>query len=445
MKDPKQTNPYPEATRCLQCFDPPCAKGCPAGVNVARFIRLLAQGDPVAAAIEIEQNNPLGLICGYICPHQSLCQQKCTSHALGNPIDIRTLQQFAITEARKQRVGNSALAAGLRPQRFQNEGRVENVVLPVALAPQKVAVVGGGPSGLTCSFYLQQMGFAPEIWEARNSLGGRMTGGIPSQRLNQALVRQETADLASGLTIHYQQKLGRDFTLTDLKGQGYRAVYLASGKWLSRRLSIPGADLQGVYTHDDILTAADWQRQNHQVAVVIGAGNVAMDVARVLLANGLRQVHIFFIAANQEVTAWQEEREALWQAGAVLHMLSIPQAFEGAAGKVQAVRFSRAAVERNAKQPAQWQALPQGTEQDFYFPADMVVMSIGSSAEQKLLQDQGLALDKAGNLLVDANLRTNLPGVFAGGDAVGKGTVVQAVGDGKRAALQIARFLNGGE
>jgi glutamate synthase (NADPH/NADH) small chain len=432
-----------EADRCLQCYDAPCTKGCPAGVEVDKFIRLISKGDIVGAAETIEKDNPFGLICGVICPHESLCQKDCTSHKLGRPIDIRNLQRYALETVRKEGRGNSAITRDEIPvQRINMGGNIKFETYPAGAG--KIAVIGAGPSGLTCAMYLKQMGYQVEIFEQTLRAGGRLTQGIPGFRINQEMLNAELKVIIDSLTIHYGKVFGADITLSGLQEQGFKAVYLACGKWREKTLKLPGSDLKGVYNSSDILLGSEWQKRNHQKAAVIGAGNVAMDVAGTLVAAGLEEVHVFFIGSNKEVTAWQSEREDAWQKGIVFHMLALPEAIVGEEGKVKAIKFNRSKVLEGEN--GAWSVKPLEDALNFTYAVDMVVTSIGFDTPRDVLTAQGIELNKTGHIVVDANLQTNLPDIFAGGDLTESHSfsVVRAVGDGKRAALNIHRMMQKG-
>lgn len=432
-----------EAQRCLQCYDAPCTKGCPAGVEVDKFIRLISKGDIVGAAETIEKDNPFGLICGVICPHESLCQKDCTSHKLGRPIDIRNLQRYALETVRMEGRGNSAVARNEIPeQRINMGGNIEFETYPAGRG--KIAVIGAGPSGLTCALYLKQMGYQVEIFEQTRRAGGRLTQGIPGFRINQEMLNAELKVITDSLTIHYGKVFGEDITLSGLQEQGFQAVYLACGKWREKTLNLPGSDLKGVYSSSDILLGSEWQKRNQQKAAVIGAGNVAMDVAGILVAAGLEEVHVFFIGSNKEVTAWQSEREDAWQKGVIFHMLALPEAIVGEEGKVKAIKFNRSKV--LAGENGAWSVKPLEDALNFIYAVDMVVTSIGFDTSRDVLTAQGIELNKTGHIVVDANLQTNLPDIFAGGDLTESHSysVVRAVADGKRAALNIHRMMQKG-
>jgi len=435
-----------EASRCLQCYDAPCNKGCPVGVEVDKFIRLIGKGDIKGAALTIEKDNPFGLICGVLCPHESLCQKNCTSHKLGRPIDIKYLQKYALETARLEGMINTAILRDDIPvQRVNIEGNIEFVKPERAKKNEKVAVIGAGPSGLTCALYLTQIGYQVEIFEETKMVGGRLTQGIPNFRIDRDMLLYELNTLTNFLTINFEIKLGKDITLSGLKDLGFSVVYLACGKWQEKTLNLPGSQLAGVYSSTEILNQNKWLNEKHKKAAIIGAGNVAMDVARTLISGGLEEVHVFFIGSNKEVTAWHIEREEAWQEGVLFHMLAVPETILGKDGEVSAIKFNRSKVINGEN--GTWSIKALEDELDFIYPLDMVVTSIGFETIRDILSGQGIDLNSSGHVEVDGSLATNLPGVFAGGDLTESSsfTVVRAIADGKKAALNIHKMIQRGE
>ena len=416
-----------EAERCLQCHDAPCTKGCPAGVDVKRFVGLLQKGDCAAAAAAIERDNPLGLICGYVCPSAETCQKNCVSAALGRPIDIRALQACAITRGRMHPASYQAAAACGGELRFLREGAVETVsYLPDGQGA--VAVVGGGPAGLSAAWYLKQFGYQ----------SCRLTGGIPAFRLSPELVQGEIHRLTEDIAVHTGVRLGRDLTVRKLFQRGYRGVILALGKMRCRALPIEGAEAAGVYTADQILTGSEWCGEGHERAVVIGGGNVAMDTARVLLRRGVGQVTICYRGGSLQVKALPEEREEAFQEGIALQLCAVPLAVQQENGRVTDVRFRRTAPERT---PAGGTApAPLRETYDFTVPADMLVFAVGYALEEADLLESGIAVS-GGQVALKERYRADVAGVFAAGDAAGGRTVVEAAGGGKAAAYALHTYL----
>lgn len=447
LMPPRLKGAYWEAARCLQCYDPPCNQGCPAGIDVARFIRQLSKGDVSGAADTIERDNPFGLICGWICPSEVLCQKECIARKLGRAIDIRSLQRFATEENRRAGSSNRFLARPqLTEQRILVQGQItREAPMNTAVGGEKVAVIGSGPAGMTCGLFLAKLGYRVELWEKTDTVGGRLSRGIPSFRLDPAVLRSELEILAAPLTIHRGRAFGTDTSLDDLHRQGYLAVFLATGKWREDLPDIPGNQLHGVYTADRILTQIDWKGAGVKSAAVVGAGNAAMDVARSLLAEGVEMVHILYRRTPKELTSWDEEREEAWQAGVIFHLLCLPVALKGdSARQVRSVVCARTAPGPLDSSGRRSFRAVQGYT--FELPVEMVVFALGYGADCASLQSQGIAVNEEGYVRVNEDLATSLEGVFAGGDLIGegRGTIVQAVADGKRAALRIHQYLSQG-
>lgn len=429
-----------EAERCLQCHDAPCTRGCPAGVNVKRFIGLLQKGDFAAAAAVIEKDNPLGLICGYICPSADTCQKNCVSAQLGRPIDIRALQACAITRGRAYPPAYQAAAGYDQTLRFLRNGAVETVTYTPD-GQGEVAVVGGGPAGLSAAWYLKLFGYQVSLYEASDRLGGRLTGGIPAFRLSPEMVQSEIRRLTEGVTVHTGVRLGRDVSVQELFRRGARGVVLAAGKMRCKALPLEGAEAEGVYTADEILTGSAWRAEEPRRAVVIGGGNVAMDTARALLRGGVSQVTVCYRGGSLQVKALPEEREEAWQEGIALQLHAIPLAVRQENGRVAGVRFRRSALERRPEgglAPA-----PLTEEYDFTVPADMLVFAVGYALEGADLAESGVAAS-GGQIALSDWYATDAAGVYAAGDAVGGRTVVEAAGGGKAAAYALHACLREG-
>lgn len=430
-----------EAERCLQCHDAPCAAGCPAGVDVKRFIGLIQKGEYGSAADVIERDNPLGLICGYTCPTAETCQKNCVSARLGKPIDIRALQSYTIELSRE--MGNQARRNGSEDGelRFNRGDGILETKPFKAGGCGNIAIVGSGPAGLSAAWYLRKLGYGVELIEESDHLGGRLVQGIPPFRVDPTMVHSEIADITRGMHIRCGVRLGSDVTVQGLLESGFRGVVLATGKYLCRMLSLEGCGEGMVYKSEEILNESGWKQKCHREAVVIGAGNVAMDTARTLVRGGVDKVHICYRGSNYQVKATQEEREDAYQDGIALHLFSVPVAIETESGRMTGIRFRRSNIDRNTDGKVSYKLL--GDAFDFVIPADMVVLAIGFGVREEDLIISSITLE---NGAVRTNeFATDVPGVYAAGDLIGRRTIVQAVGDGKGAAVALHEYLMKGD
>lgn len=439
-----------EADRCLNCWDAPCNKNCPAGINVSSFIRSLSKGDYVSAAEIIERENPFGYICGWICPQEVLCQNNCIAKQLGRPIDIRTLQRFAIEIFRKNCNKGNTFLNDYKVNKFNinigGENHIENIYkMPKHNQKRKkVAIIGAGPSGLTAGLFLLKMGYQVVIFEKEQLAGGRITHGIPDFRLPREIGLAEIESVSCLLKIEYGKEFGKNITISTLFEENFLAIYLAIGKWKENSLDIKGINLKGFFHADNILIDNDWEKMQYQNVAVIGAGNVAMDVARTLIENNKKSnIYIIYRRTFKEMPTWQEERENGLVEGVIFQFLSLPVEIVGdRLANIQMIKCVRTLPGEMDITGRRQSDIMKGYE--FNIPVDMVVTALGYQPDHRLLISQGLIVDKKGFILVDENLKTNIENVFAGGDIIGKGrsTVVQAVADGKQAAINIHKHLS---
>jgi NADPH-dependent glutamate synthase beta subunit-like oxidoreductase len=408
-----------EASRCLMCEDPPCNKGCPAGVDVRRFVRKIRFGNFRGAARLIRDANPLVGVCGRVCPQEILCMERCTRAELDTPIDIAGLQRFA---------GDVELGA-LAPLPDGIRERVE-----------RVAVVGAGPAGLAAAVALRRAGIQVELFERERAAGGVLSHGIPPFRLDQAFVESE---------LEYVTRLGAKLHLGEagadaatLLKKGFDAVFVATGLWRPYRIGLPGADLKGVHVATDLLRAV--ARGERPVlggrVVVIGGGNVAMDAATTAKALGAERVDLCCLESFEEMPAFRSEIEHAQAEGIDFHTRTRPVRIVGEGGRVVGYegigirwKVPGLLVPSNAEEM-------KGTE--FRLKADAVVEAIGQGPLDGFA---GLATGPRGLVAADPEtMAASLEGVFAGGDVTSGGaTVVQAVAEGKRAAGAIVSYLDG--
>ena len=423
-----------EARRCLQCKMRPCVAGCPVEVDIPGFIRLIAAGDPVAAARLIKEKNALPAVCGRVCPQETQCEAACVLGKKGQPIAIGYLERYAADcERVAAREGPSASARPDGP---------------------RVAVIGSGPAGLTCAADLARGGCRVTIFEILHAPGGVLRYGIPEFRLPKAIVDEEVRYVESlGVEIKLNAGIGQLYSLPELFSLGYEAVFIGTGAGLPHFLGIPGENLNGVYSANEFLTRTNLMKAylfpdygtpikvGRRVAVV-GAGNVAMDAARTALRLGAEEVTIVYRRSRAEMPARAEEIENAEEEGVRFHLLTNPVRVLGEDGWVEGLECLRMELgEPDASGRRRPVPVP-GSE--FVVPAETVVVAIGQGPNPVLTRGAtGLALDKRGYIIADPETgATSLPNVYAGGDIVtGSATVIAAMGAGKKAARAILREL----
>jgi glutamate synthase (NADPH/NADH) small chain len=422
-----------EAERCLQCKDPKCIAGCPVMVNIPRFIELLSEGQLTEAARSLLSDNALPSVTGRVCPQETQCEVECIRGHKGLPVAIGYLERF---------VGDWA------------RGHSDELALrPAASTGRKVAIVGSGPGGLTAAGELVRFGHDVTVFEALHKPGGVLVYGIPEFRLPKKIVEVEVNRLEqAGVKIVCNTVIGRTYTLQELRAQ-FDAIFIANGAGLPVFMNIPGENLKGVYSANEYLTrvnlmaAYEFPRSdtpvlNGQRIATVGGGNVAMDSARTAKRMGAQSSIILYRRTRKEMPARAEEIHHAEEEGIQFEFLVAPTEILGNEKKwvtgIQCVRMQLS--EPDASGRGRPVAVP-GSE--FVVPCDVVVVAVGTRANPLLTSTcPELKLNKWGNIVVDDNGMTSLPGVFAGGDIVrGAATVILAMGDGKRAARAIDQFL----
>ena len=423
-----------EATRCIDCKNPACMTGCPVGVHIPDFIRHVKEGEFEKAYETIRLTNNLPAICGRVCPQETQCESKCVRGVKGDPVGIGRLERFCADYAMQH-----ASAKAERP----------------APNGHRVAVVGSGPSGLTCAGDLAKLGYEVTIFEALHTPGGVLVYGIPEFRLPKRLVREEIATVeALGVKIETDVVVGRSVSLEELFDEGYEAVFVGSGAGLPRFQGIPGENLNGVYSANEFLTRINLMkayafpqtdtpvRVGKKVAVV-GGGNVAMDAARSALRLGADEVSIIYRRSEKEMPARLEEVHHAKEEGVNFRMLTNPTAIHGdESGNVRAMTCVEMELGEPDASGRRRPVVKQGSE--FDLDVDTVVIAIGNSPNPLIRNTTpGLETQKWGGIIVDENGATSLENVYAGGDAVtGAATVILAMGAGKTAAKAIHEKLS---
>jgi glutamate synthase (NADPH/NADH) small chain len=424
-----------EAERCLLCKDPKCITGCPVGVNIPRFIELLSQGNLPDAAHCLLNDNALPAVTGRVCPQETQCEIECIRGNKGLPVAIGYLERYVGDWARSH---SSQQALRLAPP-----------------SGKKVAVVGSGPGGLTAAGELAKYGHDVTVYEALHKPGGVLVYGIPEFRLPKKIVQEEVARLVqAGVKIVCNTVIGRTYTLPELREQ-FDAVFIANGAGLPVFMNVPGENLKGVYSANEYLTRvnlmaayqfprSDTPVLHGQRIATVGGGNVAMDSARTAKRMGAESSMIVYRRTRKEMPARAEEIHHAEEEGIQFEFLVAPVEVLGNEKKwVTGLKCVRMQLgEPDASGRARPVVVP-GSE--FVLPCDVVVVAVGTRANPLLTATcPDLKLNKWGNIVVDDQSMTSLPGVFAGGDIVrGAATVILAMGDGKRAAKAIDEYLRG--
>ncbi len=428
-----------EAVRCLSCKNEPCVSGCPVGVDVPRFLKLVAEGDFRGAIRVIKETNLLPAVCGRVCPQESQCQENCmvakVHKDLGFAVSIGKIEAFLADWERE-------------------EGGVE---LPAvgAASGSRVAIIGAGPSGLACAGDLRRAGHDVVVFEAFHKAGGVLVYGIPEFRLPKDIVQAEVDNLSRmGVVFEFDTVVGQTFTVDELFDEGFDAVYVATGAGLPYFVDIPGEDLNGVYSANEYLTRAnlmgafrfpaeDTPVLRRDNVAVLGGGNVAMDAARTALRLGAKNVSLVYRRSREEMPARREEVHHAEQEGVRFRMLSAPvEILATGDGWVRALKVQRCELGEPDEKGRRRPVAVEGAYEEI--PAEIVIEAIGNGPNPLIPRTtQGLATTRHGTLVVDeATMMTTRKGVFAGGDIVaGASTVILAMGHGRKAAAAIGAYL----
>ncbi len=407
-------------TQCLS----PCRQKCPAQINIPRYLAQARRGEYAAALLTVKENNPLAVATGRVCPE--LCATECRRRINDDPLGINAIKRFLSDWER-------------------NSG--QRLSVPIAAdTGKKIAVVGGGPSGLTAAYYLRRLGHQVDIFEQMEKLGGMPRYGIPDYRLSEEQYDWDiNGILELGVTAHTGVKLGEDFTIRSLKATGFDAIYLALGCWMGRMLPFEGKDLDGIYSGIDYLRRfhTDEDLVMGKKYIIIGAGNVAMDCARSALRTGAEQVDLLFRFSRDLMEANPHEILDAEEEGVKMHCLVSPIRFHGDEnGKLTGIEVQDVTLDHKpgARFP---DCIPvEGTVR--IIPCDVVIQAVGQGTDlDTIVETDGL--EKTRFSTVDADeetLQTNIPGVFAGGDCFsGPRLMVEAIGAGRFAARSIHYYV----
>ena len=406
---------------CLNCKIKPCElKGCPLGNHIPDMIRLLKEEKYKEAYQEISKTTVLPGVCGRICPHQKQCQGSCVRGIKGNPVLIGDLEAYTF---------DKSVELGYK---------LIDCYEKVPKTNKKVAVIGGGPAGLTCAAFLAKEGINVTIYEKYNELGGILVHGIPEFRLPKEIVK-ETINriLELGIEVKYNQILGKTITLNELKKE-YDAIFLSVGANKSTKMGVEGEELEGVYGGNELLEEKNYPDFTNKKVAVIGGGNVAMDCSRTIKRLGAKEVNVIYRRAEKQMPAEEKEiAEAKKEGINFLFQNNIVKIL--GKDKVEEVELIKTQL---IKKEGEAREVPVNIEGSNYkIDIDCIVMALGSQVSDEILT-LGLTLNKWGNIMVDENYQTEDKQIYAGGDLIGmKGTVAWAAKSGREAAKKILENL----
>ncbi len=430
-----------EAQRCLNCKNKPCVEGCPVNIDIPDFITKIKEHNFEGAYESITRSSSLPAVCGRVCPQERQCESKCTMGIKFEPVGIGRLERF-VADWHNENATNG-------PKKTDLNGK-------------RVAVVGSGPSGLTCAGDLAKKGYEVTVFEALHTAGGVLVYGIPEFRLPKSIVAKEVDTLkALGVKIETNVVIGKTLTVDELFDMGYEAVFIGSGAGLPRFMGIKGESLKGVYSANEFLTRSNLMKaylDNSQTPImkggkvaVVGGGNVAMDAARTALRLGAEKVYIVYRRSMEELPARKEEVEHAIEEGIDFKLLCNPIEILGYENK-EDIRDSRNGFvtgmkcirmelgepdERGRRRPVPVE------NSEFILDVDTVIISIGTSPNPLIKSTtEGLKVNERGGIIVNEDGLTTKNAVYAGGDAVtGAATVISAMGAGKTAAKAIDEYL----
>ena len=422
-----------EAARCLDCKNSPCRSGCPVAVKIPRFLEKVRDGDFDAAYEIITSTNSLPAVCGRVCPQEKQCESKCVRGLKGESVGIGRLERFVADY-------------------HMNKEKKDEVKAPESNG-HRIAIVGSGPAGLTCAGDLRKLGYDVTIFEAFHKSGGVLVYGIPQFRLPKEIVAAEIDNLkAMGVKIINNAIVGKSETVDELFEDGFEAVFIGSGAGLPQFLHIPGENLLGVYSANELLTRVNLMkayRDDYDTPIkrfgrvaVVGAGNVAMDAARVAKRLGAEHVYICYRRGRDELPARLEEVEHAEAEGIEFNLLNNPVAIHGdEAGHVTGIELVRQELGEPDEKGRRKPVAVEGS--NWILDVDTVVIAIGTSPNPLIRNTtQGLTFTKKGGIEADEGGVTAREGVFAGGDAVtGSATVILAMGAGKAGAKSIDKYI----
>ena len=415
-----------KANYCLSCKIKPCSvKGCPLNNNIPEFIKCIKEKNYKEAYKILSETTVLPGVCGRICPHTKQCQGSCIRGIKGNPVSIGELEAFTYDMATEE---GMTLLDCYKDEIEQN--KLNN--------NKKVAIIGGGPAGLTCSAFLAKAGFKVTIYEKYDYLGGLLVHGIPEFRLSKDIVAKTVKMILDlGVEVKYNHELGKNIILSDLEKE-YDAIFLSFGANISSKMGVEGENLKGVYGGNELLEHNLHPNYEGKIVCVIGGGNVAMDCARTVKKLGAKNVKVIYRRSKEEMPAEDKEVEDAENEGIeFLYQNNIVKII--GTEKIEKLELIKTKL---VQKEGETRKVPVNIEGSNYaIDADYVVMALGSGPEN-IVEDLDVTLTKWCNVMVNEKFQTSNPKIFAGGDLAGqKGTVAWAARSGRDAANSIIEFL----
>ena len=417
MKD----NIKQKAEYCLNCKNPQCRTGCPLGNNIPAFIQKVKEDNLEEAYKILCETTAIPAICGRICPHQKQCQGKCIRGIKSEPVSIGEIEAY---------VGDWAL---------NNTNSLLNCCKDIQEKNKKVAVIGGGPSGLTAAVFLRKNGYKVTIYEKQKDLGGILKRGIPEFRLPNEIVEKTIEQiLALGIDVQCEKELGKNLYLVDLKKE-YDAIYLSIGANIPRKMAIEGEELEGVYGGNSLLENQNHPDYTNKKVAIIGGGNVAMDCARTIKRMGAKEVVVIYRRSEAEMPAEEKEIADAKQEGVEFLFLNNIVKILGT-NKVEKIECIKTEL---VQKEGETRKSPVNIENSNYImDMDYVVMAVGGEVDKDLIEKCNISTTTKKYVQVNENNQTSDEKVFAGGDVVGQNsTVAWAASDGKNVASKIIKFL----
>ena len=417
MKD----NIKQKAEYCLNCKNPQCRTGCPLGNNIPAFIQKVKEDNLEEAYKILCETTAIPAICGRICPHQKQCQGKCIRGIKSEPVSIGEIEAY---------VGDWAL---------NNTNSLLNCCKDIQEKNKKVAVIGGGPSGLTAAVFLRKNGYKVTIYEKQKDLGGILKRGIPEFRLSNEIVEKTIEQiLALGINVQCEKELGRNLELANLEKE-YDAIYLSIGANIPRKMAIEGEELEGVYGGNSLLENQNHPDYTNKKVAIIGGGNVAMDCARTIKRMGAEQVVVIYRRSEAEMPAESKEISDAKKEGVEFLILNNIVKILGT-NKVERIECIKTEL---VQKEGETRKSPVNIENSNYIlNMDYVVMAVGGEVDKDLIEKCNISTTTKKYVQVNENNQTSDEKVFAGGDVVGQNsTVAWAASDGKNVASKIIKFL----